>query len=392
VVLRSLEGIESGGLKITDTYGQRAFGVGPGAEIEVSNLRFYTRLLTGGSAGAGASYADGDWDTSNLTSLLAVVLANQHVMDSLTRRWGALMRRGFDKFQMRAHANSPQGSRRNIAAHYDLSNEFFRMWLDDRMMYSSAVFADPEMTLEQASEHKLERLCDLLQLRDGDEVLEIGTGWGGLAEYVASHFDVHVTTTTISPAQFEEAQTRIASAGLTDRVTLLLKDYRELEGKFDRVVSVEMVEAVGNEFLNDYFKVVEQRLKPGGRFVMQAITIRDQRFHDALRQMDFIKKHIFPGAFIPSVSRLVQAASTTHSMRLHELHDIGHDYAQTLMHWSRRFQAQAEPLRKLGFDDRFQRLWHFYFSYCEAGFIEETISDAQMVFSTAPAPLRSLSA
>jgi cyclopropane-fatty-acyl-phospholipid synthase len=255
------------------------------------------------------------------------------------------------------------------------------------MMYSSALYPHPCADLEQASENKLQRICDLLDLRSGQRVLEIGGGWGGLAIFVASRYDVHVTTTTISKAQFEEAQARVALAGLEDRVDVRLEDYRDVQGVYDRVVSIEMVEAVGDEFLDGYFRQVENLLLPGGRFVMQAITIQDQRYAAALREVDFIKKHIFPGSFIPSVSRLVNAAGRTRTMKLIALDDIGEHYARTLAAWSQRFAAARDQLDALGFDGRFQRLWRFYFSYCEGGFLEQAISDVQMVFGTAPHPL-----
>ncbi len=387
LVLNSMRSIGHGRLEIDEGGEVQAFGSGTPdttVRIRVLDSRFYLRLMLGGSVGAGESYADGDWHTSDLTRLVRIMVANRSALEGLDSAVTRSVKQAFEKFQHWSNANTLTGSRRNIAAHYDLSNEFFRLWLDQRMMYSSAVFAEPGWSLDQASEYKLRRLCELLELRPGDHLLEIGSGWGGLAIYAAQHYDIKVTTTTISQEQFAEAQARIAAAGLQDRVELLLEDYRNLRGRYDRIVSVEMVEAVGDQFVDGYFRQIEALLTPGGRFVMQAITIDDQRYEAALREVDFIKKHIFPGSFIPSVARLVTAATRTPSLKLVRLDDIGLHYAKTLRAWSQNFSDVTEKLTALGFDQRFQRLWQFYFSYCEGGFLERTISDVHMVFCNQP--------
>ncbi len=389
LVFRALNDLNHGSIELRDATGTRVFGDDPRFRVAVTvhNPRFYLRLLFGGTIGAGESYADGDWSTCDLTRVVRVFAANEAALsglDNTALRWTKQVR---EKFTHLRRANTLAGSRRNIAAHYDLSNDFFRLWLDSKMMYSSAVFDTTDADLEVAATRKLERLCELLELRSGDRVLEIGTGWGGLAVYIASHYDVRVTTTTISQAQFDEATSRVQAAGLEDRVTVLLEDYRNLDGQFDRIVSVEMVEAVGDEFVDRYFQQVDELLAPGGRFVIQAITIQDQRYAAALEEVDFIKKHIFPGSFIPSVTRLVSAASSSAGLRLTALHDIGIDYAKTLACWSSGFAAHADALAGMGFDTRFQRLWQFYFSYCEGGFRERAISDVQAVFSNKPQPL-----
>ncbi len=389
VVLNSMQAIEHGALHVIEAGQVMRFGdpAATPAVVRVEDSRFYMRLLLGGTVGAGEAYADGDWDTPDLTLLVRLMVANRSALEGLDNAFSRSLKHGMEKLQHWRNANTRKGSQRNIAAHYDLSNNFFRLWLDQRMMYSSAVFAQSDWDLDQASEAKLARLCELLELQPGDHLLEIGTGWGGLAVYAAQHYDVQVTTTTISKQQYAEAKARIAAAGLQDKVELLLKDYRDLTGEYDKVVSVEMVEAVGDQFVDGYFSQVETLLRPGGRFVMQAITIDDQRYLEALKEVDFIKKHIFPGSFIPSVTRLVTAATRTSSMKLVRLDDIGLDYAKTLRCWSENFSAVAEQLLELGFDRRFQRLWQFYFSYCEGGFLERTISDVHMVFANQPRPL-----
>jgi cyclopropane-fatty-acyl-phospholipid synthase len=277
--------------------------------------------------------------------------------------------------------NSERGSARNIAAHYDLSNAFFATFLDQSLMYSSAVFDRPQATLEQASEAKLARLCAKLELSPRDHLLEIGTGWGGLAIYAARTRGCRVTTTTISAEQYCEASRRVASEGLSARVTVLKKDYRQITGTFDKLVSVEMVEAVGNDYLDGYFRTCGQLLAPGGLFALQAITIRDQQFQRALTTVDFIKKHIFPGSFIPSVSRLVASAAENSDTVLVHLEDLGDDYATTLRAWRDRFEANRAEVERLGFDERFVRLWRFYLAYCEGGFRERAISDVQLTFA-----------
>jgi len=390
LVLGVLQRLQYGQLQVYEGDDYHVFGeavAGVVVRVNVYRARFYVRLLLGGTVGAGESYADGDWEPADLTAVVRLMIANRAVLEGLDNALLRSIKQRVEKTVHRRNANTRTGSRRNIAAHYDLSNEFFQLWLDARMMYSSAVFASGAVDLDAASEAKLGRLCELLALEPGEHLLEIGTGWGGLAIYAAQQHGVRVTTTTISAAQFEEAQRRIAAAGLEQQITVLLKDYRDLDGTYDKAVSVEMVEAVGDGFLDGYFQQVASLLRPGGRFVMQAITIADQRYRAALREVDFIKKHIFPGSFIPSVTRLCEAARTTPSLRLVRLDDIGLDYARTLRCWSENFAAVREQLLELGFDERFQRLWQFYFSYCEGGFLERAISDVHLVFDAEPPAL-----
>jgi cyclopropane-fatty-acyl-phospholipid synthase len=278
-----------------------------------------------------------------------------------------------------ARRNTRTGSRRNIAAHYDLGNEFFELFLDEGMMYSSAMFASPSDTLEQASERKLRRICEKLDLQPGDHLLEIGTGWGGMAIFAAREYGCRVTTTTLSERQHALASARVREAGLEERVTLLLRDYRDLDGRYDKLVSIEMVEAVGHQFLDGYFGKCASLLGPGGLALVQAITIEDHRYARALGSVDFIKRHVFPGSFIPCASVLVDSAARAGRLRLLNLEEFGDSYALTLQHWRRRFHAHREKARALGLDERFLRLWEFYLCYCEGGFLEHAIGDAQLL-------------
>jgi cyclopropane-fatty-acyl-phospholipid synthase len=277
--------------------------------------------------------------------------------------------------------NTRHGSRRNIAAHYDLGNELFRLFLDDRLMYSSAIFASDDESLETASERKLRRICEKLDLRPEDHVVEIGTGWGGFAIYAAGRYGCRVTTTTISAEQHALASERIAAVGLADRVTVLLQDYRDLGGRYDKLVSIEMVEAIGHQYLETYLAKCAGLLKPDGLALIQAITIEDHRYRRALASVDFIKRHVFPGSFIPSVSAILAATPRVTDLRLINLEDIGPSYALTLRHWRKRFMREVDRVLRLGYDTRFVRLWQFYLCYCEGGFLERSIGNAQLLFA-----------
>ena len=262
----------------------------------------------------------------------------------------------------------------NIAAHYDLGNDMYQLILDSHMQYSSAIYPHAEASLLQAQEYKLKRICDRLDLQPDEHLIEIGTGWGGLACYAARHYGCRVTTTTLSQEQYDHARQRIIEQGLEDRVTLLLKDYRELDGQYDKLVSVEMIEAVGHQYFHVYFRKLEQLLKPEGRMLIQAITIADQNFDQYRKSVDFIQRYIFPGGCLPSVSEMCRHLKEQTSMTLTQLNDYGHHYAKTIAEWTERFHSASSQLRDLGYDMDFQRLWKFYFAYCEGGFREGTIS------------------
>jgi len=378
---RALQRLQHGSLILREGAVETRYGSGdPAAVVTVHDPAFYRRVALGGTVGAGEAYMAGQWDCDDLVALVRVLVANREALARLDGA-GTWLARAVDLVGHLGRANSRRGSRRNIEAHYDLSNAFFETFLDQRMMYSAAVYEHDDMTLEEASRAKLERLCRKLELTADDHLLEIGSGWGGLAEYAARRFGCRVTTATSSPAQFEAAIDRVRSAGLEDRVEVLLTDYRDLTGEYDKLVSVEMVEAVGNDYLDGYFATLDRLVRPGGIIALQAITIEDRRFRSALREVDFIKKHVFPGSFIPSVSRLVSAAARHTDAVLVNLEDIGLDYAATLAEWRSRFEAARRQILLMGFDERFVRLWRFYLCYCEGGFRERAISDVQLLFA-----------
>lgn len=378
---RALSGIQHGCLVLEEGGAVLRFGSGePAVTVRVHRPHFYRRVVLGGTVGAGEAYMDGDWECDDLVGLVRLLVLNRGAMSRLDGA-STVSAQVANLLQHLGRRNSRSGSRKNIRAHYDLSNAFFETFLDSQMMYSSAVFEQQEQTLEAASAAKLERLCRKLELSADDHLLEVGAGWGGLAIHAAGHFGCRVTTVTISREQHEAACARVQAAGLEDRVRVLLQDYRDIEGQYDKIVSVEMVEAVGHQYLDQYFGVLGRLLRADGLMVIQAITIEDQRYQQALRSVDFIKKHIFPGSFIPSVSALVGSAANRSGTVLVNLEDIGLDYARTLRAWRERFEQRGSDIRALGFDERFVRMWRFYLAYCEGGFLERAISDVQMVFA-----------
>ena len=378
LVRRQLSRLEHGELTVAgETYGR---GGGLEATVHVHDPRFYAEVAYGGSVGAGEAYMLGYWDADDLTAVLRILAANRGAMEGLEGGLARLSAPLRKLLHWRAR-NTRGGSRRNIAAHYDLGNDFFALILDPTMMYSSAVFEHPAMTLEQASVAKLERICRRLELAPGERVLEIGTGWGGFALHAASRYGVHVTTTTISEEQHALAAERVRAAGLGERVTLLRRDYRDLEGRYDKLVSIEMIEAVGHEYFETFFAKCASLLAERGAMLLQAITIADRRYDAARRSVDFIKRHIFPGCCIPSVTRLVSAATRASDLRLVHLDDIGPHYATTLRRWRENLLREAARVRALGYPARFIRMWDFYLSYCEAGFAERALGDVQALFA-----------
>jgi len=381
-VLAKLSGLKHGCFTLSEAEVAQTLG-DPDAEhfglIDVRNPAFFAKTAFGGSVGSAESYMDGDWRCERLVDVMRLMIRNRELLDGIeggnARIKGWLMKS--------AHAlrrNTRKGSRRNIAAHYDLGNSLFELFLDSSLMYSSAVFDQPGMSLEQASERKLQVICESLELSNSDKLIEIGTGWGAMAIYAAKLYGCHVTTTTISKQQHELASARIQAEGLQDRVTLLLSDYRELDGSFDKLVSIEMIEAIGHQFQDTYFEKCASLLAPGGKALIQAITIEDHRYQQALDSVDFIKRHIFPGSYIPCVSSMVESAARAGKLRLLDLRDIGPSYAKTINEWRRRFLAKESAVYALGYDKRFFRMWDFYLAYCEAGFLEQSISDVHLLF------------
>jgi len=379
--LERLRALRLGCVRIIDEHAEHILGDPRDAlqaEVIVNDHRFWRMLASGGSLGAGEAYMYGLWDSPDLTAVVQVLARNREVLPELNRQnW--LQRRLIQWWHAR-NRNSVQGSRRNISAHYDLSNEFFALWLDTGMNYSSAWFADDDsndITLEAAQRAKLERICTTLNVQAGDTIMEIGCGWGDFALHAAGRHGCHVTATTISAAQYEHARQRIDAAGLQDRISLISTDYRDLQGQFDHVVSIEMIEAVGHHYVDGYFAKIASLLQPGGQALIQAITIEDHRYQQALHNVDFIKRYIFPGSFIPGLARLQQSIQAA-ALETCAAFDIGLSYARTLKHWRQRFCARLDAVRALGFDEQFIRMWLYYFAYCEGGFAERAISDVQL--------------
>ncbi|AFP31013.1 Cyclopropane-fatty-acyl-phospholipid synthase [Marinobacter sp. BSs20148] len=368
---------EAGASDVTVGDGNSAY---PAAELVIHNHSTWRDLLTGGSIGAAEAFVAGDWSSPNLVYLLRFFSRNIDLMNRFEDRFSWVTKPTLKGLHW-LNRNTPEGSRKNISAHYDLGNDLFELFLDPSLMYSSAIYQTPESTLDEASTYKLDVICRKLKLKPGDQVLEIGTGWGGFAIYAAKHYDCHVTTTTISAEQLALATQRVEAEGLQDCITLLFDDYRDLSGQYDKLVSIEMIEAVGPQFLPSYFGQISQLLKPDGLALIQAINMPEQRYQRALKNVDFIQRYIFPGSFIPSFGAMVGAVREQTDLVLAHVEDLGFHYARTLDDWCQRFQAQSQNLHQRGYDDAFQRLWHFYFAYCEAGFSERAIGVAQIVMA-----------
>jgi len=350
------------------------------AEVEVRDPRFFPRVLSGGAIGVAEAYRDGWWESPDLVAVVRLLVRNRAALDRLDSGIARLAQPA--RWLMhRLRRNTLDGSRRNIARHYDLSNDFFRLLLDETMTYSSAIFETPHSTLAEASTAKIDRLCRKLELGPRDRLLEVGTGWGSFAIHAAREYGCRVTTTTISREQHALAKERVREAGLDGRVDLLLADYRELTGRYDKIVSVEMVEAVGHEYYGDYFASLERIAEPDALFALQAITIADDRYERARRTVDFIKRHIFPGSNIPSVTALLGAATARSDWRLRHLEEITPHYCRTLAEWRGNLSSRAAEIEALGLDERFRRLFEYYLAYCEGGFEERAIGCVQMLLS-----------
>ena len=386
LVFSQLRRLRRGTLDLHEAGKRHSFGDddGPAVWVEVRDPRFYRAMTFGGHLGVAEAYVDRWWDCNDLTGLVRILLRNRDVLDGMETGLARLMQPA-RKMIHALHRNTPAGSRRNISAHYDLSNEFFSLLLDDTLTYSCGIFERPESTLREASVAKHDRICQLLSLRSDDHVLEIGTGWGGFALHAATEYGCRVTTTTISDNQFREVSRRIAAAGMSRRITLLQRDYRDLEGKFDRLVSIEMIEAVGHQYLETFFRKCAGLLEQDGIMALQSITILPQYYDRALREVDFIKQHIFPGSFIPSLPVLLRAARKA-GLRSRAIDQVGPHYAETLRRWRKNFVANWERIRALGFSEEFGRLWEFYFCYCEGGFREGTVDNVQLAFAKTPVP------
>ncbi len=382
--LKTLEGLKHGTLELKSGGTTRVFGDGStelAGTIVVERPEFFSKIVFGGEDGAGEAYMDGDWWSPDLVSVVRLASRNLAGMQQGNRLF-SLLSRAARKLQHARRANTVSGSRRNIREHYDLSNDFFRLFLDEQMVYSSAIFESESDTLEDAQVEKLDRLCRKLELSPDDHLLEIGTGWGALAAHAVEKYGCRVTTTTISDEQYKGAAERFARMGKDSaRIELLREDYRALTGKFDKIVSIEMFEAVGLDNYDHFFGACERLLKPDGVLAMQAITMNETRFPEYHRSSDWIQRRIFPGSELASLSEVLRSLGRVTTMSLVHSEDIGIHYALTLSEWRRRFLASVDRVKKLGFDDRFIRMWDYYLAYCEGGFRERYIGDSQLVFA-----------
>ena len=384
-LLGQLKKIDQGSLSIKMGKRQLTLGTPSGnhisADIEITNKSFFRKTCLGGSLGVADSYADGDWDTKDLVAVFRLFLQNQDVMDGMESGWASLLNRVARWTYMLSQKNTRKGSRKNIALHYDLGNDFYELMLDPTMTYSCGIFASAESTLEQASLAKYDRIIDKLEIQPHHQVLEIGCGWGGFAHRLAERTQAQLTATTISDRQHEYAQERIKKAGFNDRISIIKKDYRDLVGQFDRIVSIEMIEAVGHEFLPSYFSQISDLLLPTGAAMIQGITMPDHRYTQYLKEVDYIRTRVFPGSCVPSASAMIAAAAKDSDLRPADLHDFGYHYSRTLREWRLRFLENENQIKKLGYDEHFRRAWLYYLSYCEAGFEEGYTGDIHLLLA-----------
>jgi cyclopropane-fatty-acyl-phospholipid synthase len=385
LLLGQLAKLKHGSVRIVEPDGEHRFGARTpdcdlAVTVHVQNPQFFADVAFGGTVGAGEAYIRGLWRCDDLTSLVRIFVRNRDLMNGMDSRW-ALITKPFLKLFHAMNRNSKEGSARNIAAHYDLGNALYELMLDETMMYSCAIFPRPDSSLHEAQIAKLDAICQKLALSPRDHLVEIGTGWGGLAIHAATNYGCRVTTTTISREQYDYAKAKIERLGLENRITLLFQDYRDLTGQFDKLVSVEMIEAVGADFLETYLAKCASLLKPEGSMLLQAITIQDQNYEQALGSVDYIQRFIFPGSFIPSVTAIAGAVCSATDMKITHLEDIGPHYATTLRAWRERFFSNLAAVRRLGLSESFVRLWEFYLCYCEGGFMERALGDVHILMA-----------
>lgn len=385
ILFRLLERVERGCMTWIDDGASRTFGhVEPGFPLSVTltvhHPRFYRHAVFGGSIGAAEAYMAGYWSSDNLTDVIRLVVLNHQVLDKMDRGWSRFME-PFHKYFHWLKKNTKEGSRLNIAAHYDLGNDFYGLFLDETLTYSCAIFENEETTLQEASIAKYDRICKKLRLKASDHVLEIGTGWGGFAIHASRAYGCRVTTTTISRQQYDLAGKRIQDARLGDRVTVLLHDYRDLKDQYDKLVSIEMIEAVGHQYLETFFRKCSQNLKEDGMMLLQAITVADQVFDRHKSAVDFIRRYVFPGSCIPSLTAISQALARATDLRIIHLEDLTPHYARTLREWRKRFFLNIDRVRALGYSEAFIKMWEYYLCYCEGGFAERYLGNLQILFS-----------
>jgi cyclopropane-fatty-acyl-phospholipid synthase len=395
LLFRKLKNLRIGRIVIDEGSQRHSFGETQDdvltAHVIVENPAFYQAVVFNGSIGGGESYMLQQWYTPDLVALVRIMVLNMDVLKGLDTG-KALLARLMNKMLHLRNRNSVTGSRKNIAAHYDLSNDFFATFLDPSMMYSSAIFLDESQSLHEASLNKLTHICERLQLKPDDHLIEIGTGWGSMAIHAAKYYGCKVTTTTISHEQYKHASARVKAEGLEDRVELLLKDYRDLEGTYDKLVSIEMIEAVGHEYFSNYFAKCSSLLKPDGMMLIQAITISDQRYEESKSTVDFIQRYIFPGGCLPSNSAIATHVAQHTDMQIVGLEDITRDYAMTLERWRKTFLEKVRDIQALGFGTEFIRMWDYYLAYCQGGFMERVIHTAQILMAKPDCRLQAMHA
>jgi cyclopropane-fatty-acyl-phospholipid synthase len=385
--------IKHGSVEVVEGDQHQRFGVAPpdanelSCKVTIADAACFRRVLFGSTIGAAESYIDGQWGCDDLTTLIRIMIRNLDLFHGVDRTWARTRNLlHFSRHLLRR--NTVAGSRKNIHEHYDLGNDFYRLFLDPTLSYSSAVFASEAEaagassieTLHEASVRKLDLVRRKLEIGPDDQVVEIGTGWGAMAIHLASTTGCRVTTTTISEEQYRHATEQVAAAGLADRVTVLKQDYRNLEGQFDKLVSIEMIEAVGHQFFDQFFATCDRLLKPGGRMLLQAIMIAGQHYQEHIRKVDFIRRYIFPGGCLPSNAAVMQSIDRATDLQITNLEDFTLHYAATLLIWRGQFKSQLDAVRALGHDNSFIRLWHFYLCYCEAAFMEHRVNLVQMTF------------
>ncbi|HSI13514.1 MAG TPA: cyclopropane-fatty-acyl-phospholipid synthase family protein [Chthoniobacter sp.] len=389
LVLQALQKMTAGSLRLELPDGSvQVIGTLGGeveAQISIRSTAFFQKCVLYGDVGFGESYIDGDWDTDSIERVIAWAILNVEnspaMSGSKVRAFALNLLQFYNRALHRLRPNDLNIARRNIAEHYDLGNDFYRLWLDETMTYSSARFTAPAQSLRDAQIEKYDTLCRKLRLQPGEHLLEIGSGWGGMACHATKHYGVRVTTVTISEEQFKFARDRFESEGLGDRVEVRLQDYRHIEGTYDKIVSIEMMEALGDRYLPTYLAKLHALLKPEGLIALQYITVPDCRHAELRRGVDFIQKHIFPGSLLLSVGRVNEFLNRTGNLFLHDLEDLGSSYARTLHQWWENFGAQLAAVRALGFDERFIRKWNYYLQYCEAAFASRNISVVQAVYT-----------
>ena len=380
---KKLSHLNVGCISVVDGADKFSFG-DPGSELQVNvqvhSQEFYVMTGSGGAMGIAEAYILGYWTSDDVVMLMRIILKNRSILLSLNDGFAKILS-PINKLIHRSRQNTLKGSKENILAHYDLSNDFYKLWLDPTMTYSCAYFKDTNTTLEDASIEKLDRMCRKLKLSEKDNILEVGTGWGSFSIHAEKNYGCSITTTTISDAQYEYAKARVLEEGLESKINVINKDYRKLDGQYDKIVSIEMIEAVGYEYISEYFRKLSSLLKPDGLMALQGITYNDQNFDTYKDSVDFIKKYIFPGSCLISISQIIDVIKNKTDLSMIDMEDITRHYAETLNRWRKNFMSVLPEVKEMGYSKAFINMWEFYFLYCEAGFLERNIGDVQMVFA-----------